>query len=150
MSQVQWLCKLPGDVAARNTIQSLQHYYEVKLLELLEYNTLVSLNSFFPYQNSYTSLESPGSVYCFKYNMYVGAEQSEWDMSCRLLFFAETAEEIPKNLCIKFVRKYEKEAHQQCIRRKFAPALYLKRFPEDGTWSSWRQLTFRRTVYYAT
>jgi hypothetical protein len=44
MSQVQWLCKLPGDVAARNAIQSLKHYYEVELPELLANNTLVPLN----------------------------------------------------------------------------------------------------------
>ena len=55
---------------------------------------------------------------------YVEPGQGELDLSRRLLYFVETAKETPRNLCIKFVRRYGKEVHDHCARRQIVPALY--------------------------
>jgi serine/threonine protein kinase len=105
--------------AAKCAIQLLKNYYETELPRLLVHNP------HFPYPNSYRLLENPDLLQYFWYTgKYVEPGQGELDLSCRLLYFVETAEEMLRNLCIKFVRRYGKEVHDHCARHQIVPALY--------------------------
>lgn len=111
--------------AAKSAIRSLKNYYEFELPRLLAHKPLIPPNPRFPYPNTYRLLENPDLPQYFRYTeKYAEPGQGKWDISRRLLYFAEAAEAIPKNLCIKFVRRYGKEAHQYCAKRCIAPALY--------------------------
>ena len=111
--------------AAKSAILSLKNYYEFELPRLLAHKPLIPPNPRFLYPNTYRLLENPDLLQYFRYTgKHVEPGQGKWDISRRLLYFAEAAEGIPKNLCIKFVRRYGKEADQHCAQRLIAPALY--------------------------
>jgi serine/threonine protein kinase len=111
--------------AAKNAIRSLKNYYEIELPRLLVHKSIVPPDPRFPYPNCYRSLDNPDLLQYIRYTgKYVEPGAGEWNINRRLLYFAVTVEETPKNLCIKFVRRYGKEAHQQCARRQIAPAMY--------------------------
>jgi len=101
--------------AFRKAVQSLKQYYEVLAVNGLS-NTL-SHPSLFPYPTSYVSL-ADGSKKIFCYRERVKDDH-------KLLFFGTPVEdsgtEVP--ICIKFVRRYSREAHWCCAQLGFAPAL---------------------------
>jgi len=103
----------------------LKNYYEFELPRLLAHKPLIPPNPRFPYPNTYRLLENPDLLQYFRYTgKYVEPGQGKWDISAGFCIFAEAAEGIPKNLCIKFVRDMGKRRTSTAPSRLIAPALY--------------------------
>ncbi|KAF9222785.1 hypothetical protein BS17DRAFT_782582 [Gyrodon lividus] len=101
--------------AFRKSVRSLKQYYEGMPADGLA-NTL-SHPSLFPYPTSYTSLID-NSEKTFRYRERVKDNY-------KLIFFGTLVEDLATEIpiCIKFVRRYSREAHLCCAQSGFAPTL---------------------------
>lgn len=109
--------------ALRKALRSLKEYYERppysdnRLADTIPATTVCHI---FPHLTSYQSSE--------------GAIEFEYEkqVADKLLFFGKT-KPGGDPICIKFVRRYSKEAHEFCANRRFAPP--LRAFsPIPGGW----------------
>ncbi|KAF9220102.1 hypothetical protein BS17DRAFT_804163 [Gyrodon lividus] len=101
--------------AFRNAVRSLKQCYEGLPVDGVA-NTL-SHPSLFPYPTSYRSL-SGNNEKSFRYRERVKDNH-------KLLFFGTLVEDLATEvpICIKFVRRYSREAHVCCAQSGFAPTL---------------------------
>jgi hypothetical protein len=115
--------------AFRKSVRSLERYYKALLPECELVNTL-SHPILFPYPTSFTSLDDNRKI-SFNYT-----EQLEEDggQSKRLIFFGTLADgRSDAAICIKFVRRYSRDAHLHCALIGVAPKLRgFERLP--GGW----------------
>ncbi|KAF8623018.1 hypothetical protein AX15_006563 [Amanita polypyramis BW_CC] len=105
--------------AMKNAIGRLRTYYEEvpKLRQALEPHRR---RPDFPYPSTFESLQDQ-QVYKFRYL---------WMVEAKLVF--EAILESGESICIKFVRRYCKEAHEKCAEAGFSPRLRgFKRLPGD-------------------
>ncbi|KDQ19682.1 hypothetical protein BOTBODRAFT_143115 [Botryobasidium botryosum FD-172 SS1] len=107
--------------AFKNAFHSLKAYYEVEIPKLRSLTSPSSVQPLFPYPRTYTSLgENPTSV-AFQYT-----RKYDTLRPTQLIFYGadEEDDQVGRKLCIKFVRRYSKEAHELCALQGQAPALY--------------------------
>ncbi|KAH8924591.1 hypothetical protein BT69DRAFT_1349368 [Atractiella rhizophila] len=105
--------------ALKKAVTSLEEYYQnLKPEPESQQEGLVSItrrqSQIFPYPRSFTSLKD-GTLQTFEYERQPFGE--------KLLFFCEQQENGVR-LCVKFVRRYSKQAHEICAEKGFAPALH--------------------------
>lgn len=95
--------------AAKKAIGALGHYYEFELaaLNMLDPQPMPT----FPHPNKYISLLDSTS-HAFEYAAFLDED--------KLIFRGRDGGD---NICIKFVRRYSKDAHLQCSSLGFAPTL---------------------------
>jgi len=107
--------------ATKKGIFALKNYYEHRLPCITALHPEKRPNLAFPHPTHYISLDDRMS-HAFKY-------LSQPDKN-KLVFYGITGNE---KICIKFVRRYSKEAHMTCSKLGFAPA--LRGFQEiPGQW----------------
>ena len=101
-------------VQPKKVIFALRDYYK-DVLPVIRSEPTNQPDPMFPYPTQYTSLEEPSIQTRFKYVI-----QLEKD---KLLFRCSTIDHPDRTICVKFVRRYSKEAHIKCASLGFAPAL---------------------------
>ncbi|KAI5995839.1 hypothetical protein F5J12DRAFT_855433 [Pisolithus orientalis] len=98
--------------AFRNAVRSLGEYYEGPQ------PGPATTPMLFPYRTYFTSLDGSEKKKIFRYKQQGKDER-------KLIFFGaligESGSEVP--ICIKFVRRYSREAHEHCAKLGFAPTL---------------------------
>jgi len=108
--------------ALRKAIAGLRQYYEVELPSLS--NPGVNqrdINVLYPYPSEFTDLSELPQRFTYHSQVEKG----------KLVFRATLADGHP--VCVKFVRRYSRKAHEECINLECAPALHgFKRF--SGGW----------------
>jgi serine/threonine protein kinase len=92
--------------AARKAINRLKHYYEVECLDPANHR-----NPAFPYQSNYVDVDDKN----VKQFTYVRAVEGT------KIIFECASNGSP--LCVKYVRRYSKEAHCKSAEQEFAPRL---------------------------
>jgi serine/threonine protein kinase len=97
--------------ATKKAILSLQNYYQFKLPSLAALLPAQLTNLAFPHPIQYLSLDD-GTIRTFKYSSQLYED--------KLVFCGTVGND---KICIKFVRRYSKEAHLKCSSLGFAPAL---------------------------
>jgi len=110
--------------ALRRAIARLRRYYEVDLPSLSNPGVgQRDINVLFPYPSEFTFLgDSSKLPQRFTYHSKITG---------KLVFQATLADCRP--VCVKFVRRYSREAHEECVRLQCAPVLHgFKRCP--GGW----------------
>jgi serine/threonine protein kinase len=115
--------------AFRNAVRSLERYYETLPPESELVNTL-GHPILFPYPTSFTSIEDNGKTSF----IYTGHLEEDEGKPKRLIFFGTLTEGHSEvAICIKFVRKYSRDAHLHCALSGTAPRLRgFERLP--GGW----------------
>jgi serine/threonine protein kinase len=105
--------------AYKNAARSLEEYYTVELPRIR--GLFTQPNPLFPYKNSYMPLADKSTLQYFEYTRSLCADDHS-----RLIFYGKTVghPEAGKLLCIKFVRRYSKAAHECCASQGYAPTLY--------------------------
>jgi hypothetical protein len=105
--------------AYKKAVQSLREYYTVELPRLR--GSVSRPNPLFPYKDNYSSLTSGSAIQNFKYIRPLSTTDRT-----KLIFYGETVwpPDSGKNLCIKFVRRYSKTAHEKCASKGYAPILH--------------------------
>ncbi|KAH9958301.1 hypothetical protein BC827DRAFT_1220379 [Russula dissimulans] len=109
--------------ALKKAIAKLRRYYEVELQSLsMPGVSQRNLNVLYPYPSEFTSLRDPSaSTHHLSYKRKMGG---------KLLFEATLANGDP--ICVKFVRRYSREAHEECMNLQCAPVLHgFKTLPGD-------------------
>jgi serine/threonine protein kinase len=109
--------------AFRKALNALREYYERDLPVLAAQPSDAWPSPCFPYRRTYTSLDTSAEHRITYQKRYAlddeSARKVEGD---KLMWFGISDEGVP--LCIKFVRRYSKEAHMLCSLKGFAPKLY--------------------------
>lgn len=108
--------------AFRKAVRTLKEHYE-RLSSYLSVDgdglaNTSSHDLLFPYPTEFKSLDDEST------NNIRYVEQLEEDgKKTRLIFFRTLQEDPPVQICIKFTRRYSKEAHLHCAKLGFAPKL---------------------------
>jgi serine/threonine protein kinase len=97
--------------AAKKAISALDEYYHRGLPAIKKLDPAKRPNVSYPYPRQYQSLVD-GTVHTFKYSAPVQQD--------KLIFRARDGN---VDICVKFVRRYSKEAHLKCASMGFAPRL---------------------------
>jgi serine/threonine protein kinase len=97
--------------AAKKAILALKNYYQSQLPYISGLLPAQRPNLAFPHPSQYVSLDD-GTTHTFKYLSHLHEDK---------LVFSGTAGNT--KICIKFVRRYSKEAHLVCSSLGFAPTL---------------------------
>jgi serine/threonine protein kinase len=107
--------------AAKKAILALKRYYKSELPNINPLNNANRPDPVFPHPTRYASLED-STPRTFKYLSHLDND--------KLIF---SGKENDDDICIKFVRRYSKDAHLKCSELGFAPA--LRGFERiDGGW----------------
>jgi serine/threonine protein kinase len=97
--------------AAKNAILALKNYYESELPCITAPSPAQPPNVEFPHPTHFLSLDD-NTNHSFEYLSPLKEE--------KLVFYGTAGDD---KICIKFVRRYSKEAHRKCSSLGFAPAL---------------------------
>ena len=103
--------------AFRKAVGTLKEHYERLSLSDGLVNTL-SHDMLFPYCTEFKCLDDE-STKKFRYT----AQLDEGGTKKGLVFFGTLQEDVTVEICIKFARRYSKEAHLHCAELGFAPKL---------------------------
>ncbi|KAI9459631.1 hypothetical protein HD554DRAFT_2206982 [Boletus coccyginus] len=108
--------------AFRKAVRTLNGYYKRLSASLAadgnELGNKLSHDMLFPYRTEFKSLDD-GSTR----NIHYTAQLEEDRKKTGLVFFGTLQEDDTNQICIKFSRRYSKEAHLHCAELSFAPKL---------------------------
>jgi serine/threonine protein kinase len=97
--------------ATKKAIAALQQYYQRDVPAIKCMSQADQPNPMFPHPTQYHSLQD-GTMHTFRYIGHIEAG--------KLIFVAKAGNE---KICVKFARRYSKEAHMKCASMGFAPQL---------------------------
>jgi serine/threonine protein kinase len=108
--------------AFRKAVRTLKEYYECISSSLSgdgdELANTLSHPALFPYRTEFKSLDDESTNNIRYTEQFQRGEEKRW-----LIFFGTLQEDPTVQICIKFARRYSKEAHLHCAESGFAPKL---------------------------